>query len=194
MAKKIIYGFYTTKSQQIMKIPPANIYKHQYINSTGIKSTRNPVELYKMMKMYSKEREEKLPYLKAIIYCFDSMIYNCTMRLIKDDLGNMLAAYTYRMRKNRLEQKSMYIDALVRNRHNNTSKEVMENIYQDMKSIAESKKAEELTLFSMAKEKDLRKKYEKLGFRKDESVDVEGAYVMRAKIGDFLSIFKSGRD
>ena len=81
----------------------------------------------------------------------------------------------------------MYIDALVRNRQNTASKGVMKSLYQDMKNIAESKKAEELTLFSVAKEKDLRKNYESLGFRKDESVDITGAYVMRAKIWEFLS-------
>lgn len=169
-----------------MKILPATrnftVTQHRPI----IKSTRNPLELYKMMEMYTTERKERFPYLKIFLNCIDSMVFNCKMRIIKDEFGNLLAGYTYRLRKNRLGQKSLYIDALVRNRQNNASKEVMNSVYQDMKNIAESKKAEELTLFSVAKEKDLRKNYEKLGFKKDESVDITGAYVMRAKIWEFL--------
>lgn len=174
-----------------MKISPVNINPYLSKKVPTIQSTRNPVELFKMMKMYSKERKEKLPFFQAVINSLDSMLNNCKMRIIKDELGNLVAAYTYRLRKNRLSQKSMYIDALVRNRNNKQSKEIMDNVYQDMKNIAKNRKVEELTLFSKATEKDLRKKYEKLGFRKDEKVDVTGAYLMRVKLEEFLSNMKN---
>lgn len=74
------------------------------------------------MRMYSKERHEKLPYLKAIFNCIDSMVHNCKMRIIKDNSGEILASYTYCFKKNRLGEKSMFIDALVRNRKKQDSK------------------------------------------------------------------------
>lgn len=154
-------------------------------NATTIKNSRNPVELYKMMKMYSKERKDRFPYFEAALNSLNSILNNCKMRIIKDEFGNLLAAYTYKLRKNRLEQKSMFIDALVRNRTNPQSKQLMTDVYQDMKQIAAKKKAQELTLYSVSNDKALRAKYEKLGFKKDESVQITGGYIMRVKTPDF---------
>lgn len=171
-----------------MKIAQYYTINYKPINFTSqINSTKNPINLYKMMKMYSKERNEKLPYLKAIFNCIDSMIHNCKMRLIKDDTGKILASYTYWFKKNKLGGKSMFIDVLVRNRKNQTSKNIINNIYQDMKRIAINKKAQELSLYSKANEPALRKNYEKLGFRKDEKEYIEGAYLMRVNINNFIN-------
>ena len=155
--------------------------------SVRIKNTRNPVELYRMMKMYSTERKESYPIIRAIINSLDIMLANYKMRLAKDNSGKILAAYTYNMRKNRFNEKSMHIDALVRNRKNPESKEIMPEIYNDMKKIANNKNAKELTLFNYATDKGLRANYSKLGFKIDESVYILKAYVMRVKTKDFLN-------
>lgn len=162
-----------------------NIIKTK-IENRQIKSTRNPISLYKMMKIYSQERKEIFPYFQAILNSIDTMLNNCKMRLIKDEFGNIIAAYTYRLRKNRLGQKSMYIDALVRNFKKHESKNSMNHIYKDMKDIAQKKKAEEMTLFSGINDTALRSKYESLGFNKDEKTFIYGGYFMRVKTKDFL--------
>lgn len=151
-----------------------------------IKNSRNPADYFKLMKMYSVERQENFPNISAFIYSVDSMLSGCSLRAVKDESGNLLAAYTYRLRKNKLEQKSLYIDALVRDRSKNT-KPLMHRIYSDMKNTAQNKKAEELTCFSVSKDKALRAKYEKLGFRIDPKVDILHAYLMRSPIKNFLN-------
>lgn len=168
-----------------MKIPAIN-NAIKLNDKTLIKNTRNPIDLYRMMKMYSQERKENIPFLRALLYSLDSIRYNCKMRIIKDDFGGILASYTYRFRKNSLDQKSMFIDVLVRNFKSLESKNLMGFIYRDMKNIAEKKNVQELTLLSAASDFALRKKYEKLGFKKDESIDIYKGYVMRTKIEDFL--------
>lgn len=160
----------------------SNTYKYD------IKSSKNPVELYKMMKLYSFERKEKYPVLEALLNSLNSILTNCKMRLIKDKTGNLLAAYTFKLRKNRLGKESVYIDALVRNRTEKKSKSLMPYIYQDMKNIALENKAKELTLYSPTSDKALQKNYEKLGFKKDERTWITGGYIMRVNINDFLSL------
>ena len=162
-----------------------NIIRNKNINRQ-LKSTRNPIALYKMMKMYSQERKEIFPYIRAILNSIDTILNNCKMRLIKDKFGNIIAAYTYRLRKNRLGQKSMYIDSLVRNLKKPESKDSMKHIYKDMKDIAQKKKAEEMTLFSGINDTALRNKYESLGFNKDEKTFIYGGYFMKVKTKDFL--------
>lgn len=154
--------------------------------SSQIKSTKNPIMLYRMMKLYSKERHEKFPNLEAVVNSIDSMSRMCGMRVLKDKFGNLLAAYTYKIRTNRMSQKSMFIDVLVRNRKNPESKNIMNNIYQDIKDLAIKKEAKEITLFSIAKDRALRSRYEKLGFQKDESVDIDRGYIMRVKVQEFF--------
>lgn len=151
-----------------------------------IKNSRNPADYFKLMKMYSVERQEKFPNISAFIYSLDSILSGCGLRAVKDESGHLLAAYTYRLRKNKLEQKSLYIDALVRDRSKNTQP-LMHRIYSDMKNTAQNKKAEELTCFSVSKDKALRAKYEKLGFRIDPKVDILHAYLMRSPIKNFLN-------
>lgn len=162
-----------------------NIIRNKNVNRQ-IKSTRNPYYLYKMMKMYSQERKEIFPYIRAILNSIDTILNNCKMRLIKDEFGNIIGAYTYRLRKNRLGQKSMYIDVLVRNFKIPESKDSMHRIYKDMKDIAQKKKAEEMTLFSGINDTALRHKYESLGFNKDEKTFIYGGYFMKVKTKDFL--------
>lgn len=170
-----------------MRICPSVTIKTSSNKVYQLKSTRNPIDLYKMMKMYSKQRKELFPLFRAVVNSLDSMFNNCSMRVIKDDIGNLLAAYTYRFRKNRLEQKSLYIDALVRNFDNLDSKNLIDDVYTDMKNIAHNRNAQELTLFSKADERALRGKYEKLGFIKDEKSNVFGGYIMRVKTEEFLT-------
>jgi len=110
----------------------------------------------------------------------------CGLRTIKDNSNNLLVAYTYRLRKNKLEQKSLYIDALVRNRSENT-KPLMCRIYNDMKNIALKKQAKELTCYSVSSDKALRSKYEKLGFKIDPKVDILHGYIMRCPIKEFAN-------
>ncbi len=151
-----------------------------------IKNSKNPADYFKVMKMYSVERKEKFPNISAFIYSLDSILSGCGLRAVKDECGNLLTAYTYRLRKNKLEQKSMYIDALARDRSKNT-KPIMHQIYSDMKSIAIKKNAEELTCLSAAKDKALRAKYEKLGFKIDPKVDILKGYIMRSPVKNFLN-------
>lgn len=156
------------------------------LTQVKITDSRNPVKLFQMMKLYSNERKDRFINLEALLNSFNSIFTRCKLRFIKDELGNLIAAYTYKLRKNRLNQKSMYIDVLVRDRENLCSKEIMPYIYQDIKQIAKSNNAEELTLFSLANDTALRSNYEQLGFKKDERVWVTGGYVMRVRTNDFL--------
>ena len=66
-----------------------NIIRNKNINRQ-LKSTRNPIALYKMMKMYSQERKEIFPYIQAILNSIDTMLNNCKMRLIKDEFAILL--------------------------------------------------------------------------------------------------------
>lgn len=156
------------------------------INKTAFKNTRNPLNLYRMMEMYSMERKEKFPRIQAIINCIDSIFHNCKMRVVKDDKGDILASYTYRFCKNYLDERTMFLDALVRNRKKPESKLFLSEVYEDVKNIALSKKVKELNLFSMAKDVNLRKKYEQLGFKIDEKIYIEKAYLMKVNIDDFI--------
>ena len=149
-------------------------------------SSKNPIELFRLMRMYSKERKEKYVYINAIANCINAILTNCRVKVMKDKMNNFIAGYTYRLRKNRMWQKSMYIDALVRNFNHPHSKESMETIYHDIKSTARDKNAEEITLFSLLDDIELRKRYERLGFKKDEKTFINGGYIMRVKTKDFL--------
>lgn len=160
---------------------------HQQKPYTKIKNTRNPIQLYRMMKMYSKERNESFPIIRAILNSLDVMLANYKLRLAKGNDGEIIAAYTYTIRRNRRDEKSMHIDALVRNRNNLYSKEVMPDIYNDMKQVANKKNAEELTLFNYTLDSKLRANYSKLGFKIDESVNIPKAYVMRVKTKNFIN-------
>lgn len=151
-----------------------------------ITTSRNPADYYRLMKLYSKERKDNLVNFRAFINAADSLISRCGLRVIKDEDGSLLAAYTYKLRKNKLEQKSIYIDALARDRSKNT-KSLMPRIYSDMKNIAIKKNASELTCFSVAKDKHLRTMYEKLGFRIDPKVDIFQSYLMRSPVNNFLN-------
>lgn len=169
-----------------MKINFQNVAVYNTPIKYTLKNTRNPLDLYKMMSLYSHERKESFPHLRVLFYTIDTIFHNCKMRVAKDSFGKIIAAYTYRLRKNRLDEKSFYVDALVRNLQHNESKNLMPVIYRDMKAMAQRKKAKELTLFSGVLDKNLRKKYERLGFQKDERVYVYGGYIMRTKIDKFL--------
>ncbi len=163
-----------------------NIYSSTQVFQPTIKSSRNLFEIYRMMKLYSIERGDRFPTYEAIMNSLNSILSNCKIRFIKNEAGKILAAYTYRLRKNKLEEKSLFIDALVRNRQNAESKTLMPKIYQDIKKLAEKKQAKELTLYSVSKDKALRANYEKLGFKKDEKVWITGGYIMRVRTTDFL--------
>lgn len=151
-----------------------------------ITTSRNPVDYFRLYKLYSKERNADLVNFRAFIYSADSLLVRRGLRVIKDEDGSILAGYTYKLRKNKLEQKSIYIEGLARNKSKNT-KSFMHQIYSDMKNIAIKKNAEELTCFSMTTDHALRAKYEKLGFRIDHRVDIVQAYLMRTPVNNFLN-------
>lgn len=151
-----------------------------------IENSKNPADYFRLMKIYSKERNNTFPNITAVVNLIDTLLSGCKLRAVKDEAGNLLAGYTYRFRRNKLEQKSLFIDALARKRNQNT-KQFMPQIYNDMKNIATKKKAEEITLFSVVKDASLRAKYEKLGLQIDPKVDILNAYLMRSPVKKFLS-------
>ena len=170
-----------------MKILQNNIIQSNPYKNLRIKSSKNPLKLYNAMKIYSKERNEKAPFYKAFINSINTILNNCKMRYINNENGDLSAAYTYKLRKNSLGKKSMYIDILVRDKTNNQSKTAINKIYSDIKQIANKNKVKELTLFVNLNDSGLIKKYEELGFHKDEKLFIHGGYIMRANPEKFLS-------
>ena len=181
--------FYITVKEKKMNItnlkyiPPKN-------NAYKIRTTYSPKKLYDMMKMYTENRNEKHKYLNILDYMLSTMLRGCGLRVIETPKGEMLAAYTYKMRKNRLEEKSMFIDGIARNfstEKNQISKNLMSRLYEDIKKTAQKKKAKEITLFVYAKEKGLRKNYEKLGFKEDLKFYMYRVCLMRVRTENFLN-------
>lgn len=160
--------------------------KQQKFKNFIIPSTKNPVKIFRMMKLYSIERQEKFPRAEAFINTLFAIFSKCKMKAINDNTGHLLASYTYKLRKNRRGENAIYINTLVRNRKNSESKNIMKTIYQDIKQTAENAKAEEITLFSVLKDKKLQSNYETHGFTKDDKVFIPGGYIMRVKTKDFL--------
>lgn len=166
-----------------MQISCPRIYN---INTVKIINSKNPVKMYNMMKLYSRERSEKFPCLQALLHTFYAICTKCKLKAVKDNCGKLLAAYTYKLRKNRKGEKSLYINTLVRKRDIKNSKKIMKDLYNDIKVTAQHSDAKELTLFSELKDTKLQENYEKLGFKKDHKVFIHGGYIMRVRTKDFL--------
>ena len=150
-----------------------------------IVSSRNPIKLFKAMNLYSIERKEKNPLLRALMNSLNVILSNSKFKYIKDLSGNILAAYTYKCRETHSGKKSFYIDTLVRNRAMCHSKFAIIKLYNDMSQTVKEKALDELALFSPLKDKKLKENYYKLGFKNDEKTFVHGGFILRAKPQDF---------
>lgn len=155
----------------------------------AVKQNYSPLTLYNFFRLYSNTRHERWRLINPLSYMIDCISRFYKLRVVKDENGKILAGYTYKFRKNRLDEKSMFIDALARNKsqkNNSKTKNLMPQIYDDIKKMALKHKAEEITLFVKANDRKVRKNYEKLGFKIDETCDIERAYVMRTRVKNFL--------
>ena len=167
-----------------------NLGEFNYKKSQALNKTFSPVKLYKFYNLYSSERHETFRFINPIIYSLDSIFNNCRYRYIRDETGNLLAGYVYKFRKNLKDEKSLFIDALARNkklRSDKLTRNLMIEIYDDIKNLAIKNDAKEITLFVFARDTKLRKNYESLGFILDEKSEIPRAYVMRARVDKFLN-------
>lgn len=144
-------------------------------------------KLYDFFDIYSRSRKEVFPKLKTIIYSVDTVFTNTHLRVLENKDGNIIAGYTYKYRKNKLEEKSLYIDGLARNTDNPISKTIMTQVYNDIKNLAIRKKIKEITLFVHAGERRLRDNYHNLGFETDHKCRIEKAYLLRVRVEKFLN-------
>lgn len=159
-------------------------------NHAALKPMRTSFSLSKLsefINMYTTTRKEAFPTLKNILYFIETICSNKRLRILENDKGEIIAGYTYKLRKNKLEEKSLYIDGLARNRNNPVSKSVMTNVYNDIKKFAEKKKRKEITLFVYVKERRLRDNYQKLGFEIDHKCNLEKVYLLRVRLENFLN-------
>lgn len=159
-------------------------------NSQTIRSSLSVKKLFNFFQMYGKGRNEKVLNLRAFVDSFSAISNGCGLRIAEDKQGNILAGYTYKIRKNRLEERSMYIDGLARNldeNKKNISKNLMTEIYEDIKKTAIKKKVKEITLFVYAGENGLKRNYQRLGFKEDHRCNIEKVYLMRVRLEDFLN-------
>lgn len=167
-----------------------NIGNFNYKKSQSLNKTFSPIKLYKFYNLYSSERHETFRFINPIIYSLDSIFNNCRYRYIGDESGNLLAGYVYKFRKNLRDEKSLFIDALARNKNLKSDKltrNLMIQIYDDIKKLAIKNDAKEITLYVFARDTKLRKNYESLGFILDEKSEIPRAYVMRARVDKFLN-------
>lgn len=168
-------------------IPPSKVGGGAASNSCIAKTSRSFFKMCKFFDIYETGREASCP----ILYLFDDAVSaffrKCKVRYFENDKGKMLAGYSYKMRKNHLGEKSMYIDGLARDLTDNTSKKIMPKVYEDIKKTAVEKEAKEITLFTYASDKYLRQNYEKLGFKVDEKCNAEKLYLMRVSTEKFIN-------
>lgn len=160
------------------------------VDELAIKRFRSPKNWINYFGVYEKGRgTTSFRYYAAMLHDLANGFFsNCKLRLIKDEKGNILAGYTYYFRKNKLGEKSMYIDSLARSKSSELgpkSKTLMPKIYEDVKNTALAKKVKELTLFVYAGDNKLRRKYESLGFAEDTKVFVQKLYLLRVRIENF---------
>lgn len=175
-----------------LKNAPSPVFKGvgKIVDELSVKRFRSPKNWINYFDLYEKGRGTKSVryYFSMLQDLASGWCSNCRLKLMKDNNGNILAGYTYKLRKNRLGEKSMYIDSLARSKSKNLdvkSKELMPKIYQDIKNTALAKKVKELTLFVYAGDNKLRKKYESLGFAEDIKVYVQKLYLLRVRIENF---------
>ncbi|HIS37284.1 TPA: hypothetical protein IAC10_11780 [Candidatus Scatousia excrementigallinarum] len=165
-------------------------YKPLTTNTYKMKSSLSIKKLYKFFEMYGRGRNEKALHLRTFQDSLSAVTRGCGLRVMEDAEGNLLAGYTYKMRKNKLEEKSMYIDGLARNLSEDKkeiTKGIMTSVYEDIKQLAQKKKAREITLFVYAGERGLKKNYQRLGFYEDPKCNINKVYLMRVRTKDFIN-------
>lgn len=168
-------------------IPPSKVGSGASSNSCIAKSSRSFLKMCKFFDIYEIGREASYPILFLFDDAVSAFFRKCKVRYFENNKGKMLAGYTYKLRKNHLGEKSMYIDGLARDLTDNTSKKIMPKVYEDIKQTAKDKEVKEITLFSYASDKYLRYNYEKLGFKTDERCIVDKLYLMRVRVEDFIN-------
>ena len=171
------------------------IYIPKPVNKPVVKDSASILDMMKFFDVYISSRKENLSRLRNFEYSMHSFLSNCRVKTFKDANGNFLAGYTYNMRKTTLGKPNMYIDGFARDVNNENSKEIMTDVYTDIKKTAIKNKADELSLFVFAIERKLRKNYENLGFKIDNLINIEKVYFMTVKVDKFLdtTFFKTKR-
>lgn len=144
-------------------------------------------KLGKFFYTYGKGRNNRFPVLEAAFDSVSAILNNERLRIFEDSNGKIIAGYAYKLRKNKLGDRSMYIDGLARDLENKSSKEIMTYVYDDIKKTAIKVKAKEITLFVYASDPRLKQNYSRLGFSEDKKCYVEKLYLMRVKTKDFLN-------
>ena len=140
--------------------------------------------------MYEKERKESFRIFRIIENFISTTLQNFRLRVIENPKQEIIAGYTSKLRKNKLEEKSLFVECIARKRNQENkidTKNQMTYLYEDIKKTAKKKKAQEITLFVHADETNLRHNYENLGFKIDKKCKVEKMYLMRARVKDFLN-------
>lgn len=173
------------------KISPIAISKLKYLrpNSTEAKVKRSfsPKDYFNHFDLYSRGRKDTYHYFSAAKYLLQTAtFYPVNLRQVKDKNG-ILASYTYVRRKNKFNEKSLYIDSLERNKNNPLSKLAILGIYQDIKKVALKNKIKEITLFVFFKDKNLKKHYERLGFKQDRLFFNKSVDLMRVRTENFIN-------
>lgn len=168
-------------------IPPSKLGEGACFNSCIAKTSRSFFKMCKFFDIYETGRESSYPILFMLDDAVSAFFRKCKVRYFENDKGKMLAGYSYKLRKNHLGEKSMYIDGLARDFKDCSSKKIMSKVYEDIKQTAKDKEVKEITLFSYASDKYLRHNYEKLGFKTDERCIVDKLYLMRVRVEDFIN-------
>lgn len=155
-----------------------------------IEESSSPIKIYKFLSLYIKSRKERPAFLKNILYTINSSFRLLKLRMIKDESNNLLVGYTYKIQKNKCDEKSMFVDAFARNlddKKRKISKSLSNTIYLDMKAVALKNKVKEFSLYVTSKDVNLRHNYEKLGLKIDNNVYIEKFYLMKTRIEKFLN-------
>lgn len=175
--------------------PLSQINKFTYIKQSTnckIKSSYSPNAYFKHYDLYLKGRKDFFHIINAFSYTLGTLIDLVGLRIIKAN-NKMIAGYTYKLRKNKFKERSLYVDSLARDFLNPKSKPAMLELYQDIKTKAIKKKAKEITLFVYFKDKNLKKRYEQLGFKQDLTFYNRLIDLMRVRTENFInnSYFKT---
>lgn len=178
------------KLQNGLKYCPTIPSSNGKVGKAILKTTFSPKKLIEFFDIYGKERKEKFHYVKVFENFLSTVLLNFRLRAIDTKEQSILAGYTFKIRENKLEEKSMFVECLARKRNDDkkeVTKKLMTKIYEDIKKTAVRKKAEEITLFVYADESRLRHNYEKLGFKIDNKCKVEKMYLLRVRVSDFIN-------
>lgn len=174
------------KVNELKYAPLAKVGGGAKIQGFNVMDSRSLIDFSKFFLMYERGRKVKSPFSSMIVDAMYAIFTNCRLKIFKNKKGDMLAGYSYMLRKNSKGEKSLYLDGLSRNLDNKNSKHVMTNVYEDIKSVAQKNNVKEITLFNYAKDKNLRHNYGRLGFTVDEKCFVEKLYLMRVRTEEFL--------